>query len=269
MRHFHIREVDQKGKEMGFPENEVAADNQRREFEELGKAPGGKLVTGVKNVISLVPGAGPIANAIGLSKLMMEMGLSTVEENIAFLGKAAALALDRIERNLEAQGVNVGEIAQRYDRPEFVASIEAAVLQTQRTRQKARLSRLASILANSVEADDLDPETIDDLARAAVELTDVDVQLLNDVRGCESTFSNTSGYLFMWWQEYWRTFTTKYPTRTLRAAAASLGRLQSFGFVYGAEGTSLAASPVSVQYRLSEDGERFLMRIQALNGSQE
>jgi hypothetical protein len=249
---------------MGFPENEVAADNQQRDFEELSRVPGGKIVASVRNVISLVPGAGPIANAIGLSKFMMEMGLSTVEENIAFLGKATATALDRIERKLEAQGVCVEEIAQRYSGPEFAASIEAAVLQTQRTRQKTRLNRLASILANSIETDNLDPNTIDDAARAAVELTDWDIQLLNDVREFESTFRNASGELFMWWQEYWRTFTTKYPNRTHRAAAGSLGRLQSFGFIYGAEGTSMAASPVSVLYRLSEDGEQFLKRIESL-----
>jgi hypothetical protein len=109
---------------MGFPENEVAADNQRREFEELSRAPGGKIVTSVKNVISLVPGAGPIANAIGLSKMMMDMGLSTVEENITFLGKATATALDRIENKLDTQGVRVDVIAQRYNGPEFVASTQ-------------------------------------------------------------------------------------------------------------------------------------------------
>jgi phospholipid N-methyltransferase len=124
---------------VGFPENEVAADNQQREFEELSRTPGGKLVTGAKNLISLVPGAGPIANAIGLSKIMMNMGLSTVEENIDFLGKATAAALDRIERKLETQGVCVEEIAQKYHGHEFAASIEAVVLQTQRTRQKTRL----------------------------------------------------------------------------------------------------------------------------------
>jgi hypothetical protein len=249
---------------VGFPENEVVADNQQREIEELSRTPGGKLVTSAKNLISLVPGAGPIANAIGLSKFMMDLGLSTVEENIAFLGKATATALDRIERKLETQGVRVEEIAERYNGLEFTACIEAVVLQTQRTRQKARLIRLASILANSVEADDLNPNTIDDLARAAVELTDWDIQLLNDVRECEAGYSGASGYLFMWWQEYWGAFAAKYPNRTHRAAAGSLGRLQSFGFIYGAEGTSLAASPVSVLYRLSEDGERFLKRVESL-----
>jgi hypothetical protein len=124
-------------------------------------------------------------------------------------------------------------------------------------------------LANSVEANSLDPDTIDDLARAAVELNDWDIQLLNDVRECEVTFTDAAGYLFMWWQEYWRTFPAKYPKRTHRAAAGSLGRLQSFGFIYGAEGTSLAASPVSVLYRLSEDGERFLRRIEAIRDLQE
>jgi len=170
---------------MGFEKNEVAADNQGREFEDLNKALGGKIVSAVKSIISLVPGAGHIANAIGLSKIMMEMGVSTVEENLDFLGKATSAALVRIECRLDAQGVTVQGSADRYSRPEFAASLEAAILQTQRTRQRARLIRLASILANSVEADDIDPDTIDDLARAAVELTDWDVQLLNDVRECD------------------------------------------------------------------------------------
>jgi len=249
---------------MGFPENEVAADNQRRELEELHKAPGARIVAAVKTAISIVPGGGPLANAIGLSTIMMEMGVSTVAENIDFLGRATADALARIERRLEAQGITVEEIAKRYSRPEFAASLEAAILQTQRTRQRERLIRLASILGHSVEVDEIDPETIDDLARAAVELTDWDVQLLKDLRECESTYTDASGYLFAWWQEYWRRFPDKYPNRTTRAAAASFGRLQSFGFVYGAEGTSQAASPVPVHYRLSEDGERFLSRIEAL-----
>lgn len=253
---------------MAYPNNEVAVDNQRRELEGLSKMPGGGLVIGVKSIVSLIPGAGPIANAIGLSKVLMEMGFSSVEDNINFLGQATADALDRTERLLQAQGVRLDEIAQRYESNAFVACLEAIVMQTQRTRQRARLLRLANILANSVASNEIEPEVVDDLARAATELTEWDVQVLNDVHHCESTYVNASGYLFTWWQEYWRAFPAKYPNNTLRAAAGTLGKLQSFGFVYGAEGTSLAASPVSLLYRLSEEGERFLQRIRDLRNSE-
>ena len=253
---------------MAYPNNEVAADNQRREMEKWGKMPGGGLVTGVKNIVSLIPGAGPIANAIGLSKILLEVGFSSVEENINYLGQATAYALDRTERLLQAQGVRLDDLAQRYQSDAFVACLQAIALQTQRTRQRARLVRLANILANSVASNEIEPEVVDDLARAATELTEWDVQVLNDVHHCESTYENASGYLFSWWQEYWRAFPEKYPNHTLRAAAGTLGKLQSFGFVYGAEGTSLVASPVSALYRLSEEGERFLQRIRALSDSE-
>jgi hypothetical protein len=247
---------------MGFPENEVAADNRQRELEILSKPPGAQIVTKIKDAVSIMPGVGYIANALGLSKILLELGVSSVEDNLTYLGLATETALCRIEQNLEEHGVEVAEIRRRYEEPAFAESIAAAVLHTQRTRQKARLNRMAQILANSVEADDLDTEAFDDLARAAVELTDLDIQLLNDVRECESQLPDVSGQLFMWWQAYWDNFDAKYPKRTKRAAAGALGKLQSFGFVYGAEGTSMAKSPVAVLYRLSEDGERFLTRIQ-------
>jgi hypothetical protein len=251
---------------MGFPENEVAADNRQRELEILSKPAGAQIVTKIKDAISIAPGVGYIANALGLSKILLEVGVSSVEDNLKYLGLATEAALCRIERNLEKHGIEVAEIRRRYEEPAFAESVEAAVLHTQRTRQGARLDRMAQILANSVEADDLDPEAFDDLARAAVELTDWDVQLLNDVRECESQLSDASGHLFMWWQAYWDGFGTKYPKRTTRAAAGALGKLQSFGFVYGAEGTSMAKSPVATLYRLSDDGERFLTRIQQSAG---
>ena len=216
----------------------------------------------IKESISILPGVGYIANALGFSKILLGLGVSTVEENLDYLGLAIERDLCRFERRLEKQGVEVAEIRRRYEEPAFAESVAAAVLHTQRTRQKARLDRMAQILANSVEADDLDVEAFDDLARAAVELTDWDIQLLNDLRECESQLSEASGHLFMWWQDYWDNFTAKYSQRTPRAAAGALGKLQSFGFVYGAEPTSMAKSPVAAPYRLSDDGERFLTRIQ-------
>jgi hypothetical protein len=45
---------------------------------------------------------------------------------------------------------------------------------------------MALVLANSVAANDLASPVLDDVTRAAVELTDFDVQILKEVRQCES-----------------------------------------------------------------------------------
>ena len=115
---------------MGFPENEVAADNRQRELEILSKPPGAQIVTKIKDAISIVPGVGYIANALGLSKLLLELGVSSVEDNLTYLGLSTETALCRIEQSLEEHGVEVAEIRRRYEEPAFAESIAAAVLHT-------------------------------------------------------------------------------------------------------------------------------------------
>jgi len=70
----------------------------------------------------------------------------------------------------------------RFQSPQFEESVEAVVLRSLHTRQRSRLKKMALILANSFAQETPNPEEVDDFSRAVVELTDWDIQILNDVR---------------------------------------------------------------------------------------
>jgi hypothetical protein len=99
---------------MTLPENEVAADNQRRRMEELSKSPVGGVVENVISVASpaLVVGsalvasgttsatglalAGGIVGGLGIMNWFRELGSSKVNENLEALGQATEDALKRV-----------------------------------------------------------------------------------------------------------------------------------------------------------------------------
>jgi hypothetical protein len=65
--------------------------------------------------------------------------------------------------------------------PGFVNAISALALRAMRTSVQNRLKRLARIVVNGVKEDDLEPEILDDLLRAASELTERDIEVLAKV----------------------------------------------------------------------------------------
>ncbi|MGD0478541.1 MAG: hypothetical protein ABSA42_00140 [Terracidiphilus sp.] len=166
--------------------NEVAVDNQMRRADRQNRSPVNRLLEGAETAataVSLATGSiqiGSIAKVFGIAKRFTSgLGVATLEENLNHLGDATEAALSRVEENLNAQGVRIDEIERRLNSNELLEGIKAATLQAQRTKDKKRLERMALILANGVAKDDLEPESLDDMMRAAVELTTRDVFVLS------------------------------------------------------------------------------------------
>jgi hypothetical protein len=173
---------------MGMFDSEVSADNRMRQFESLSKPAGGNLVNGaemIANVASLVTGTGAVGlveKTFGVAKMFTAgLGVATLEENLNFLGAAVEADISRLEKKLDRQGVSIEEIRRRIESSEFAEGVAAAVLHAQRTKQKKRLERMALILVNGLVEDNLEPESLDDMMRAAVELKDEDVLLLAQI----------------------------------------------------------------------------------------
>lgn len=190
---------------MGFPDNEVAADNERRRMEKVSKSPVGAVV---EEVISLarptlavvsalaVSGsssateltiAGGVVGGLGIVDWFRKLGSSKVNENLESLGQATEDALKRVEDTLLKQGKSIDEIKARIESQEFKDGMASASLQALRTTQQQRLTRLALILANGVKEGDLETESLDDMMRAAVELSDSDVNVLERIVQAQGT----------------------------------------------------------------------------------
>jgi hypothetical protein len=148
--------------------------------------------------------------------------------------------------------------------PGFVNAISALALRAMHTSVQNRLKRLARIVVNGVKEDDLEPEILDDLLRAASELTERDIEVLAKVadvqRGITIYRMSTNDGTINLPREIWKKLEgerfispdTQMPIRS------SLTRLQSLGF--GAEIQTMESSWIP-RFVVLPDGERFLQRL--------
>lgn len=261
-------------------ENEVAVDNQLRRAEKQNQSPVTRLLECAESAtqaISLAKGSvavGCIAKAFGIARrFTSELGVATLSENLDHLGDATETALSRVEKNLYAQGVRIDEIERRLNSKELFEGIKTATLQAQRTKDKKRLERMALILANGVAEKDLEPDSLDDMMRAAVELKEVDIGLLGMIYESQKQFVRQSPPLFshQWCEKviaYWEHDFVR-ENRDHLAIRGSLSRLQSTGLI--AEVPTTASSDGSLAHQpfgLLLDGAKFYERLQEISVKQ-
>jgi hypothetical protein len=266
---------------MGMFDGEVAADNQMRRFENLSKTPGSNLIDRaeiVANAVGLVTGSstvGLIARTLGIAKKFTSgLGVSTLEENLNHLGNATEENFSRLEKNLYGQGVRIDEIERRFESPELQEGIAAAILQAQRTKQKKRLERMALVLANGVAADDLEPESLDDMLRAAVELKERDILALGFIVSHQSKIlADAEKWPEHWYDNVrrdWQASGFEQGVATQRAGSddvglkSSLSRLAAFGFIIAVPPVITQNSPGREPFALLKEGKKFYERLQEI-----
>jgi hypothetical protein len=255
---------------MGMFDDEISADSQMREYESLTRSPAASILSSdgadlIIKIAKLHPGfIGALAKTQEVVNNFFKMGAASPSENLKHLAAAAQQQIARAEAKLALLEVDLKEVDRRTSGPELRKGIAAATLQSLRTTQETRFKTMALLLGNGVVADDLESENLDHMIRAAAELKDFDVLLLRDIFEGTSSLPPMSNNLFMFWQEYWETFGERYPGKLAASIRGAFGRLESFGFIYGAQATSLAASPVSVLHVITEEGKLFHQRIQEI-----
>ncbi len=270
---------------MGITGNEVSATNQQRRNEELSNSPvgdvlesgasvagavlalGSSIVIGDPTVLAV---AGSVVAGMGIVDWFRKLGTSKVNENLEALGQATEDALNRVEQVMKQHGSSIEEIRQRLGSDEFKDAMASASLHALRTTQKERLKRLAFVLANGVKDGDLAPEGIDDMMRAAVELTEWDIFVLGKVHASQKHLLANHHDSFSWseqvghvWEDWNRIFGLG-EDQHLKVRSA-LSRLQSLGLVSEAQTNFVKDGSLARQaFGLLPEGARFYERLQVI-----
>jgi hypothetical protein len=277
---------------MGFPQNEVAADNERRGMEQISKSPVGSVLESAVSlarpalaaasaivVVGASAGtglavAGSVVAGLGIVDWFRKLGAEKVNENLESLGQATEDALNRVERALLEHGTSIDELKSRLNSQGFKDGMASASLQALRTAQSNRLKRLALILANGVREDDLGPESLDDMMRAAVELTDWDIFVLGKMYESQKSLLSNRYQSYGWseqvghiWQD-WNRILGVNDEQHLKVRSA-LSRLQSAGLVAEAQTNFVKDGSLARQaFGLLPDGKKFYERLQEIAVSQ-
>ncbi len=172
-----------------------------------------------------------------------------------------------VEEKLNGLGTSAEQFQRRVESKEFLQYLASGVLQTQRTIQENRLRRMAWIIANGVKEGDLDPESGDDLMRAAVELRDFDLWVLTTLleqqqKTTTSSLGAVDGIINRP-REVWRPLNESgfLTTENYMKILTSLERLKSVGFCADVQTTDPSWLPHALATPL---GETFIKRVREI-----
>jgi hypothetical protein len=264
-------------------DNEIAAANrQRRNDEESRSTVGraiGELISGASPAVAVASAigsgsggnaglaiAGGIIGGLGIADWFRKLGSSKFAENLETLGEATEDALNRVEKNLQDQGVAIDEIRKRIESDEFREGMASASLQALRTTQESRLRRMAEILATGVEKDELRPDLTDGLMRAAAELQDSDIELLKKIYEAQAGLLSSRQRLTSDWGQQvalgWANRFGFLDSENWLGARSSLARLQSMGFIQDVRTNMVSTGELRTQpFGLLPEGKKFIERI--------
>jgi hypothetical protein len=165
---------------MGQFDLETDAALTQINWEELSKTPGGEFAEIVGDLLALT-GIAPLVVVGGTSNLLLKVrrlaGASYTSNLIYTITAVRNDLADLYAKHAESRK----RIESLQTDPKFAEAIAALALRAMHTSVKGRLKRLARIVVNGVKEDDLDPECLDDMMRAAVELSEADIRLLKEV----------------------------------------------------------------------------------------
>jgi len=166
---------------MGQFEFESAAALDRLEKEDLFSSPTGDFVSkmgvlcGTIAELAGMTGAGSLGH---LYSTLKELAGAKDESNLLYFSRAVVVDIRRLYRLGEETRKTVKDNLRKKEAGEVLAN---ATLWVPRTNAETRLQRLAHIFANGVRYGELEPESTDDMMRAAVELKETDIILLEKI----------------------------------------------------------------------------------------
>lgn len=179
----------------------------------------------------------------------------TLVEDIRRLYKLNAEMRQRVEEQLKSN--------------EFHEAVANATLHITRTNVGARLKRIATLIANGVRSRDLEQESLDDMMRAAAELTDADVALLRKIYESQNSMLGWKNMNPQNWhgsiQQIWRTFVDsgKLNPQEHLSYRSSFGRLESRGLIQRIENTGMHGVGQDL-YALLMEGKKFYERLEEI-----
>jgi hypothetical protein len=241
-------------------------------FEELAKTPGGEFAEIIGDLLALAGVAGSWAVAGGASNLLLKirrLAGASYADNLIF-------TITAVRNDLADLYAKHSELRQRIESlandAAFANAISALALRAMHTSVEGRLKRLAQIVVNGVKENNLEPEGIDDMMRAAVELTGRDVRLLERIYTRQrQILADAQKWPMQWYDNVrrdWQAWTVeeaadfRQGTRSFFELKASLSRLAAFGFIIAVPPVGTSNSPGADPYAILLEGENFHKRLQ-------
>src|ERR1035437_3336495 len=166
---------------MGQFDSPSEAALARIKSEYLSSSPVDDAVERIANLggmILEVAGFAGASGGIGFLNALKNLAVNKDEGNLIYFGDALVddiRSLYRLYKELKQQ------FDERISSPEFSAVVANATLHITRTNVESRLKRLAHLIVNGVKENDLEPESLDDMMRAAVGLKDEDIITLSEI----------------------------------------------------------------------------------------
>lgn len=253
---------------MGQFDTETDAALTQLNFEALSEIPGGEFVEIIGDLLKLVGGGGPLGIAGGISNLLLKvrkLAGASYASNLIF-------TITAVRNDLATLYERCGNLRERIEAlpadPKFAEAISALALRAMHTSVRDRLKRLARIVVNGVKEDDLEPESIDDMMRAATELTGRDISILvkvAEIQAKTATFYplTTGDGTINRPREVWKALELErfISLQNQMEIRASLARLQSVGFGAEIQTTDSTWHP---RFLVTPLGERFIERVREI-----
>jgi len=254
-------------------DTETGAALTELEFEGLSVSPGGEFKELVGDFISLVSkiGSGEPLGALGsgvsFAQKVRKLAGASYASNLIYIATAVLNDLTDLYKKHTELRERIESLATD---PLFIEAISSLALRAMHTSVRERLKRMARIIANGVKNNDLEPESLEDMMRAATVLTDRDIFVLGKIaeqQRKDNVYSmNTVDGTINFPREVWKIleqerFITPANQMEFRS---SLARLQAAGF--GAEIQTMESSWLP-RFLVSPEGEKFLNYLQELSTS--
>lgn len=259
---------------MGQFDFDSAAALTQLENEELFSSSVGDVASKVAAIGGILAealaGAKGASSYTGLYVALRALAPAKDESNLRYFARAVVADIERLYRLGEDTRRSVGE---RLSTPESSAVLANATLHVFRTNMELRLQRLAHIFSNGIQSGELEPESSDDMMRAAVELKEADVALLGKLYESQASLvgrqlrlpgsapGNWHGDI----QRLWGEFVDRgglNPQEHLKYRS-SFSRLASLGLIQQVDITNTYGVGLDI-YALLAEGKAFCERIKAI-----
>ena len=171
---------------MGQFDRETDAALNELNWEAISETPGGEFAEVIGDLVALTATSGPlgiVGMIPGLLLKIRRLAGASYASNLVYAITAVRNDLETLyerHEDLRARIESLGTDGR------FAEAISGLALRAMHTSVKDRLKRLARIVVNGVKEDELDPEGLDDMLRAATQLTNGDISVLKSVAEAQS-----------------------------------------------------------------------------------
>jgi hypothetical protein len=231
---------------------------------------------------ALVPPAAPALAVfrtsflgLGLFRKALKFGKPSAEQMVEEMDAEADRQYQRIWEALDGHTERQQEFEARLQGQEAESARLSAFFHGLRTSDPGKYSRLARLTINCIFEDDLKPETLDEMMRATVELTEHDINVLGSIykmqihlfaaQELQKEYRWRIDAIRSLWEQHWdnQAFSS-YQGVNGQAFNSSCARLQSVGLIASIGTKTILRGPTMHDYELLPEGKKFHERLQEI-----